>query len=248
MIVFDIDSTLTESKQVMGQEIAELICKLLAQYKVAIISGAGYKQFEWQVLSSLACDDSVLKKLYLLPVDGTVMCSYQNGWQCQSDPPLSEEEKGRIRAVFENVFEASGLERPAKIYGELVEDRGAQLNFSALGQDAPIELKEVWDPDNKKRKRMMEELKHSLPGFSMRIGGTTSIEITRSGIDKAYGLRRLMEHTGVSNEKILYVGDKLFEGGNDYPVMASGIETRAVSNPSETENVIMELLEDKCGG
>jgi len=81
-----------------------------------------------------------------------------------------------------------------------------------------------------------------LPGFSMRIGGTTSIEVTKAGIDKAYGLKKLMERAGVSKEKILYVGDKLFKGGNDAPVLTLGIECRTVTNPEETKKIIMKLL------
>lgn len=125
----------------------------------------------------------------------------------------------------------------------MIEDRGAQLNFSALGQEAPIELKEKWDPDNKKRERMIAVLKRTLPDFSMHIGGTTSIEITRAGIDKAYGLKRLMGRTGISKGKILYVGDKLFKGGNDEPVLALGIACRAVKGPEETKSVMLEFLE-----
>src|SRR3989338_9772385 len=147
-----------------------------------------------------------------------------------------------IKRAFEDIFKKSGIENPQKIYGELTEDRGAQLNFSALGQDAPIEIKEKWDSNNKKRERMIEVLKQELPGFSMRIGGTTSIEVTKAGIDKAYGLKKLMERAGVSKEKILYVGDKLFKGGNDAPVLTLGIECQTVKNPEETKKIIMKLL------
>lgn len=242
LIVFDIDGTLTRSKLQLDSEIAALLCRLMEKYKVAIISGAGYEQFQWQILGTLLCQREIMKNLYLLPTDGTVFCNYRDGWQCQYDTPLSKEEKERIKTAFGNIFEKSGFKSPDKIYGELVEDRGAQLNFSALGQDAPIELKEEWDTDNKKRVRMAEVLKRTLPGFSIRIGGTTSIEITKAGIDKAYGLNKLMGQTGISKEKILYVGDKLFKGGNDEPALTLGIECRAVENLEETKKVILEFL------
>ncbi|MDZ4205650.1 MAG: HAD-IIB family hydrolase [Patescibacteria group bacterium] len=241
LIAFDIDGTLTRSKLPLDSEMAELLCRLMEKYMVAIISGAGYKQFKWQILDRLSCPSERMKSLYLLPTDGTIFC-YSDGWQCENDAPLSREEKERIKSAFENIFEEAGLESPDKIYGELIEDRGAQLNFSALGQDAPIELKEKWDSNNKKRVRMVECLQRALPGFSMRIGGTTSIEITKTGIDKAYGLSKLMGRTGISKEKMLYVGDKLFEGGNDEPVLGLGIESRAVKNPKETKQIILELL------
>ena len=242
LIAFDIDGTLTRSKLPLDVEMSGLLCRLMEKYKVAIISGASYEQFKWQILDPLSCPPDRLNNLYLLPTDGTLFC-YSDRWQCESDAPLSPEESGRIKSAFENIFDKSGLENPEKIYGELVEDRGAQLNFSALGQEAPIELKEKWDPDNKKRERMVEVLKYALPGFSVRIGGTTSIEITKAGIDKAYGLNKLIEQTGISKEKMLYIGDKLFKGGNDEPALTLGIECRAVKNPEEAKLIILELLE-----
>ena len=242
LITFDIDGTLTRSKLPLDEKMAALLCQLMSKYKVAIISGASYEQFKWQILGPLVFQREKIQNLYLLPVDGTVFCSYHDDWQCQYDAPLSKEEKERIKTAFENIFEESGFESPGKIYGELVEDRGAQLNFSALGQEAPIELKEKWDPDNKKRERMIEVLQRTLSGFSMRIGGTTSIEITKAGIDKAYGLNKLIERTGIPKERMLYIGDKLFKGGNDEPALTLGIESRAVGNPEEAKKVILELL------
>lgn len=241
LIVFDIDGTLTRSKLPLESEMAEFLCRLMEKHMVAIISGASYEQFKRQILDHLACSSERMKNLYLLPTDGTIFC-HNDRWQCENDAPLSREERECIKSAFENIFEASRLSNPAQIYGELIEDRGAHFNFSALGQDAPIELKEKWDPDHKKRKQIVEVLKRTLSDFSIHIAGTTSIEITRYGIDKAYGLNKLMGKTGVPKEKILYVGDKFFKGGNDEPVMALGIECRAVANPEETKKVMLELL------
>lgn len=243
LIAFDIDGTLTESKQPIDSEMAELMSKLLTKYKVAIISGAAYQQFEWQVLSSPSLKDSNLNNLYLLPTDGTVMCTYTDGWHCEADEPLRDEEKSQIRNSFHEALEKTGLKNAGETYGELIEDRGSQMNFSALGQDAPPELKAQWDPDNSKRARIVEVLKELMPDFSFRIGGTTSIEATRQGIDKAYGLEKLLVSLGMSAEKMLYIGDKLFDGGNDAPALSVAGECRAVKGPEETKQVISGLLE-----
>jgi len=242
LIVFDIDGTLTRSKSVIDEEMAGLICLLLAKYKVAIISGAAYSQFQWQILDHLSCPPELLKKLYLLPVDGTVMCFDEGNWRCEADEELSGKEKSEIREAFEQVWEKAGIPKPEKIDGDLVEDRGSQINFSALGQKAPIELKEKWDPDNSKRARIVEVLKSLLPNFSFHIGGTTSIEVTRPGVDKAYGLNKFSKSSGIAFDRMLYFGDRLFEGGNDAPVLTLGIECRAVKDPEETKIVIRELL------
>src|SRR3989344_5394476 len=129
LIVFDIDGTLTRSKLPPDAEMAELLCQLMSKYTVAIISGANYKQFKSQILDSLPCSSEHMKSLYILPADGTVFC-YGDGWLCENDAPLSTKEKERIKTAFENIFEEVGLKKPRKTYGELIEDRGSQLNFS----------------------------------------------------------------------------------------------------------------------
>ncbi len=241
LVVFDIDSTLTESKQEISPEMAKLVSELASKASIAIISGAAFKQFEWQVLSGLPAGEH-LKNIFLLPADGTVRCEYaEGGWKCESDEGLAEEEKNRIRQAFAEALEKTGLKEES-VYGELIEDRGAQMNFSALGQDAPHELKAGWDPDNSKRVRIVGELEKIIPEFSFHIGGTTSIEITKPGVDKAYGLEIFMKEKGFSAEEILYVGDKLFPGGNDAPVKKLGVKTEEVSGPEDTKKVITRLL------
>src|SRR5690606_27985880 len=97
-----------------------------------------------------------------------------------------------------------------KIWGDQIEDRGSQITFSALGQDAPFEEKKGWDDDFAKRKKIVEHLKKPLKEFSIVMGGTTSIDITKPGIDKAYGIQKLKEVLGFDILEILFIGDALF--------------------------------------
>jgi phosphomannomutase len=76
----------------------------------------------------------------------------------------------------------------------------------------------------------------------VRSGGSTSIDITRRGIDKAYGMRKLSELTGIPFDQMLFVGDRLDPDGNDFPVIALGIPTRAVDGWEDTADVVEEFL------
>jgi hydroxymethylpyrimidine pyrophosphatase-like HAD family hydrolase len=76
----------------------------------------------------------------------------------------------------------------------------------------------------------------------VRSGGSTSIDITRQGIDKAYGMRKLANLTGIPVERMLFVGDRLDEGGNDYPVKAMGVRTYAVGGWRETADFIEDFI------
>lgn len=248
IIAFDIDGTLTRSKSplednpLVDTDMSDLLNKLMSKYKVAIISGASMKQFETQILAHLTKDGEKLKNLYLLPTNGTTFCTYKDGWQCPQIHALNEDEKKEIYAAFNKMFDEVGFKIPEHIYGEVIEDRGSQVTFSAFGQKAPVEIKEAWDKDHHKRAEMIEVLKKYLPDFSEHIGGTTSIDVTKKGIDKAYGLRELLKYLNLSNEKLLYVGDELFPDGNDAPALLVAGECKSVSGPEDTKKVILELL------
>ncbi len=249
LIAFDIDGTLTRSKSplednpLVDTDMSDLLNKLMGMYKVAIISGASMKQFESQVLTHLTKDAELLKNLYLLPTNGTTLCTYKDGWICPPVNALTNEEKEEIYTAFNKMFEEVGFTIPNRVYGEVIEDRGSQITFSAFGQNAPIELKEAWDKNHSRREQMVSVLKKYLPDFASHIGGATSIDVTRKGIDKAYGLTKLLKYFNLPREKLLYVGDELFPDGNDAPALLVAGECKSVKGPAETKKVILELLE-----
>src|SRR5699024_584984 len=129
-----------------------------------------------------------------------------------------------------------------RTWGPVLEDRGSQITFSALGQRAPLDAKRTWDPLGEKKERLRAAVAPLLPGLEVRSGGSTSVDVTRKGVDKAYGMRRLAEHTGIDLADMLFIGDRLDEGGNDYPVKALGVPCREVAGAEETAAVVRDLL------
>lgn len=129
-------------------------------------------------------------------------------------------------------------------YGEILEDRGTQITFSALGQTAPVELKKLWDPQQIKRREIIRLLEQYLPEFEIRMGGATSIDVTQKGIDKAYGILQMQKYLGVTSVEMLFVGDALYEGGNDAPVRSAGVACLETSGPAETINIIRNILNE----
>ncbi len=242
LIIFDLDSTLTESKCALDEEMANLLCLLIKQKKVLIISGGAFAQFQKQVVNYLPCNQS-FNNLYLAPLNGGNFYAFKNGqWETLYEESLSQTEKEKIMGAFDKSFKETGFSPPQKVYGTLIEDRGGQITFSALGSKAPLELKKQWDPDHQKRMKIKQSLEKYLPDFAISIGGMTSIDIHRKGIDKAYGVKKISAHLSISLDKILFVGDALFKGGNDYPVLQLGIETKSVSGPAETKELIKEII------
>ncbi|MGA3171545.1 MAG: HAD-IIB family hydrolase [Chthoniobacteraceae bacterium] len=240
LIVFDLDGTLAESKSSLDAEMAALLNSLLGIVKVSIISGGNWSQFEKQVLANLTHDER-LKNLSLLPTCGTKFYQYQGGWKILYSEDFTDEEKKKIISSLRQATGSADLE-PERTWGELIEDRGSQITFSGLGQQAPLDEKEKWDPDFSKRKEAKSRLDKLIPEFSVRLGGTTSIDVTRQGIDKGYGIRKLRDVLGIPIGEMLFIGDAVFPGGNDYPAEEAGAPSIEVEGPHETKRVIEAIV------
>ena len=236
LIAFDLDGTLAASKASIDAEMAQLLASLLPIVQVAIISGGAWRQFQEQVLAHLPHDEC-LKNLSLLPTCGTKFYRYESAWQQLYSEDFTAAQKGKIVASLHQVSGSLGCQ-VARVWGEVIEDRGSQITFSALGQQAPLEEKSKWDPDFTKRRKMQAALDTLIPEFSVRLGGATSIDVTQHGIDKAYGIRKLRDVLHIAIEKMIYIGDAVFPGGNDYPAKEAGALCIAVKDPHETKRVI----------
>jgi phosphomannomutase len=235
-VIFDLDGTLAESKQQLSLEMGEVLKKLLDKSIVGVMSGADFSQFEKQFLPFLP-DDTNFYNLFLFPTSSAECREYRvNGggrpdWVVVYDYLFTQPEKSKIISALEKVQSNLSFTQDLPSYGERIEDRGEQVTWSALGQDAPLGEKEKWDPDHTKRNLMREELLKLIP------------DITHKGISKDAGIRWLETKLGASASEMLYVGDALFEGGNDSVVKKTGIQTKQVSGPAETKEVIEAILD-----
>lgn len=254
LIVFDLDGTLTPSKAPMDSEIAVLIAQLLAMKKVAIIGGGKYKTFRMYFLRQLNAPKLLLKNLFLFPTTATSFYIYQSGWKNLYALRLSKAEKNKIRRAFRTVFKEICYRHPKKVYGKAIEDRGTQITFSALGQDVVamlgekrgVALKTKWLEENRDIKmEIARRLSRLLPDLEVRAAGFTSIDVTKKGIDKAYGLAQIKKHLRVDIKDMLFIGDAIFPGGNDYAVVKTGVDYIPVTGPNQTKDIIRILIEQK---
>jgi HAD superfamily hydrolase (TIGR01484 family) len=248
LIVFDLDGTLALSKLSLTSNMALLLHNLLSVIRVAIISGGGWPQFEQQVLSTLPKDER-LKRLSLLPTCGTQFFQYNWEWKRLYADDFTPLERDGIVAALKSSLQIAGLEA-RQLWGETIEDRGSQITYSALGQQAPLEEKIKWDGNFAKRRTIKAILDTLIPQFSVNLGGTTSIDITKPGIDKAYGIRKLQGILGIPLPEMIYVGDALFPGGNDYPAKQAGVTCISVRSPDDTTIVIATMIAclNNCAG
>lgn len=243
VVVFDLDGTLAESKTLMDSEMADLLAKLLAVRQVAVIGGGWFPQFEKQLIAGLTAPSELRAKLFLFPTSGATFYRFvDGGWKREYADELTPEERAQIKDAFERAFSEIGYTHPETLYGDVIEDRGTQITFSALGQQAPLELKYQWRDTQDRRREIVAVMEKYLPEFEIKMPGVTSIDVTHKGIDKAYGIEQIKKFLNVAVPEIVFLGDALFPGGNDEPVKRTGVETIAVSGPHETKQILCEWL------
>jgi len=242
LIAFDLDDTLAPSKSPLDPRMSDLIAKLLDQVEVCVISGGQFSQFQMQVVDMLpSLSDDALARLHLMPTCGTQYFRHDGEWKQIYAQNLTESEKMAALAAVEETARVLGFWE-ADTWGPILEDRGSQITFSALGQAAPVKKKLAWDPSGEKKAQLRRAVQELLPDLEVRSGGSTSVDITRRGIDKAYGMSKLSEMTEISLDEMLFIGDRLDPEGNDYPVLALGVPCHSVANWQDTARFLESWL------
>lgn len=250
IIAFDLDDTLTESKQPIESETASLLCSLAKVKKVVIISGGSFFQIKKQVLSFLKPNDNeeelIYKNLIILPTSGSECYEYNENtkeWEITDTENFPEETRNQVLKVLNDIISSGKYDIVPAIEGDsIIEDRKTQITMSTLGQHASVALKKIWDPKQEKRQKIKKIIEELLPDVSVSIGGGTSIDILPSGFNKAKGLIKLLNKLEMNIPDMLFIGDTIFPGGNDYSVQEAGIESIEVTGPGETKKIIKELL------
>lgn len=250
VIAFDLDGTLAPSKSKISSEMDDALSELLNLTTVCVISGGRFAQFKAQLLDNFSASPTEYHGLHLMPTSGTHYLRYRNDeWQTIYREIIPKTDRSQIIAALSAAvkeFEFDQLE----VYGERIEDRKSQVTLSIFGQDIVaelgtkgVEIKEEWDPDHTKRQRMIKFMKPKLPDNVVpMIGGSSSIDVVMRGVDKSYGMKKLMEAMNIKKQDILFIGDALQKGGNDYPVKAIGIDTISVDSPEQTLIEINKIL------
>ncbi len=211
-----------------------------------------YEVFTNQLVKNLTCPRPLLANLFLFPTTSTAFYRYKGGkWTNVYAHFLSTAQKRTIRQAVTDVFHEIHYVPPKKIYGKTLEDRKSQMSYSFLGQDVVaqlgkkgVHLKEEWIKKNKPLKmKITRLLQKRLPDLEVHAAGFTTIDITKPGIDKGYGVRQIEKYLHVPIKDMVFIGDALYKGGNDAAAKKSGVQTIATSGPKETIRIIKKIID-----
>ncbi len=237
IIIADVDDTVCESCQCISPEMAGQISKMIASgYEFAFISGTKCSDLMSMISSGLS------GKHHLLATTGSNYTLVDNGVPANVyNLSFTPEEKKEIITAFEKLIADYNIQSLTTKEDQL-QDRDSQITLSAIGRKAPGELKAQYDPDGAKRLLWLEFLRQQLPEgkYDFKIGGTTSIDVTRKGLDKEWGIRKFAEYNHFPLDEILFFGDKLHPGGNDFAA-TNIVDCLSVKNPTDTLNKLKEI-------
>jgi HAD superfamily hydrolase (TIGR01484 family) len=243
LIIFDLNGTLVNPGSNMDQKMSGLFANILSSgKKIAIISGTSYKNILNQVIHSLPTSTETYSNLFIFPNSATCMYTWKGAWTQSYSENLSQEEKERIFSALESALKLSQYTKPQNYSGEIIEDRFSQITFSGTGSNTSREIKRLWDSDFSKRNLIVQKLTNLLPEYDCRVTGDSSIDITKRGINKSYGIRSLEKITGIPIDQMEYIGNSFFLEGNDYPAKATGIDCKIVTSPEMTAQIISSWI------
>jgi phosphomannomutase len=237
VIIADVDDTICESCQVIWPEMAAEIDRLVRNgFTFAFISGTKSDDLKKMVSVGLKETHHIL---------GTTGTNYM--LICGEDSDIvynlsfTNEEKEEINLAFEKLINYYNIQSMTTKEDQL-QDRDSQITLSAIGRHAPSDMKRNYDSDGKIRMMWVGYLRNFLSEdkYAVKVAGTTSIDVTRKGFDKESGIRKFAEHHSFDINSILFFGDKIYPGGNDFPATRI-VDCISVKSPHDTLDILKKL-------
>ncbi len=237
IVLADVDQTICESCSEISPVMVREIQRLIGSGRIfSFISGSSIAELKRMVSSKLKLDH------HLLGNNGTNYVTFsQEKFTEKYNHPFKDPEKKEIFAAFEKLVAKENLVSLTTKEDQL-QDRGSQITLSVLGRGAPKELKLEYDPGGELRIKYIEYLRQFLDfnQYDLKIGGTTSIDVTKAGLGKDWGVTQFLKLNQFSADEILFFGDKIYPGGNDYEV-SKLVDCIAVKDPEDTLNQLKKL-------
>jgi len=201
--IFDVDGTLTPSRQEMPEDFRKWFVDFCDSNDVYLVTGSDYVKTLEQVGVEVCMS---VKRIY--------NCSgsdvYEQGINVRTSDWQAPKE---LYDLMYGWLQASPF--PARM-GRHIEKRPGMINFSIVGRGATLGERKMYvdyDLKNRERESIAYEINSKFNDITATVGGETGVDIHPTGADKGQILKDFD-----SNDKIIFFGDKIEQGGNDYPL------------------------------
>lgn len=203
--IFDVDGTLTPSRQVIDPEFKEFFKTFIQDNKVWLVTGSDYAKTVEQLGEDI-CESVVT----------VYNCSGNDVWfkgkRVNSKPFTAPKE---LYDYMYGWLQTSSF--PLRT-GNHIEERMGTINFSIIGRNATLLERKMYikhDLENRERESIAFQINLDFPNITATVGGETGVDIYRKGGDKSQILDDFNK-----NDDIYFFGDKIEQGGNDWPLAA----------------------------
>lgn len=221
------DKTIAPARQPIRPKMYELLSSL--PNDITIVSGQLCEKIDWQS-NNLKANKLGQNGNHAIDLNGNEL------W----NTPLTEKECAEVQEHI--VLLKSALpEQPNEEYNP-IENRGAQITFSPIGNTAPVELKKAYDPDASKRLKLLADHPFVSETMMVLIGGSTSLDYIPKVRHKGTNVKKFIEHMDWNPNDCVYFGDGLYPGGNDEFVIGV-IDTVPVTDEEDCEMLLREMLD-----
>ncbi|KAI5181870.1 phosphomannomutase [Nematocida sp. AWRm80] len=236
LFLFDVDGTLTPSREKITEEMKEFLTDLKKSVLIGFVGGSDLAKQEEQL-----GEDCIQLFDYCFPENGL---HYIRKGDLVSKKSYLEYvgEETHCKLVNSLMSIMSKINLPKK-RGVFIELRTSMVNVSPIGRSCTREERKEfceYDKQHKVRENIVQAIKGEFPHLTFSIGGEISIDIFPSGWDKTYCL------THLDNEpirSIYFFGDMVHQGGNDHEIYSHHkVNGTQVTSPEDTIQKVKETL------
>ena len=246
-LLFDMDGTLTDARQLITEDVVSVLRKIPPSIKRYLVTGSDMSKIDEQIPNDILL--GLFERVY--------SCNGTRVWNCNLDmddetgvvePELIHKvsltdyySEADVNHII-NVLLETAYKTHTKIKtGTFIEWRDSQINFSVVGRNCTSSQREdyvKWDTKSGERQKIVDSLREDFKGWglSFRLGGQISIDITREGWDKSYAFKNMAE----SPDQCIFFGDKICKDGNDFDIAMKCAKYHQVESPAD---LILQLQE-----
>ncbi|EDQ91618.1 uncharacterized protein MONBRDRAFT_20131 [Monosiga brevicollis MX1] len=240
LCLFDVDGTMTVARAEITEEMQEFMARVRAKVAIGLVGGSDLVKIEEQMKNTA-------RTAYDFTFAENGLTAYKGAQELETQSFLGFLGEQKMQKLVNFCLKhIASLEIPQK-RGTFVEFRNGMINVSPIGRNcsrAERNAFEAYDKEHGIRKEFVGLLEKEFAGWGLKfsIGGQISFDVFPEGWDKTYCLRHVKNHANF--KRILFFGDKTFEGGNDYEIYNSEeTEGHAVTSWEDTREQLSKLFD-----